>query len=140
MQHAFPHDFRSGPSKFDWDPSKWIILALHNLGLTYGLKRAREKDIHTALKWMSSKHSHHHLHADPQSSSASELSSGTSDEGEEESDDNLGQRLMNALPVWSERELEEYVGEGEMCVIVINGRVVDVTGYLDEHVSQFNPS
>ncbi|KIM47500.1 hypothetical protein M413DRAFT_22154 [Hebeloma cylindrosporum] len=31
--HSFPHDFRSGPSNIDWDPSKWIILALEKLGL-----------------------------------------------------------------------------------------------------------
>ncbi|KAF6766735.1 hypothetical protein DFP72DRAFT_867422 [Ephemerocybe angulata] len=43
--HAFPHDFRSGPSKLDWDPSKWIILTLHRLGLIHGLRRAKEDDI-----------------------------------------------------------------------------------------------
>ncbi|KDE03148.1 hypothetical protein MVLG_06343 [Microbotryum lychnidis-dioicae p1A1 Lamole] len=27
--HAFPRDYRNGPRAFDWDPSKWIICALH---------------------------------------------------------------------------------------------------------------
>ncbi len=46
---------------------------------------------------------------------------------------------MDALPVWSEREVEEYVGEGkgERCVVVINGKLVDVSGYLLEHVRPF---
>jgi len=137
FHHAFPHDFRSGPSKFDWDPSKWIIFALHNLGLAYGLKRAREKDIQIALKWMSSKHVYG---ADASATSSAESSvesaTATSDEGEESDEGSGRQRLRtDALPVWGEPEVEEYVGEGEgeRCVVVINGKLVDVSGYLLEH-------
>ncbi|KLO07101.1 putative stearoyl-CoA desaturase [Schizopora paradoxa] len=122
--HAFPHDFRSGPSKLDWDPSKWIIVALDKLGLAHELNRARDKDIQSALSWMKSKH-HHDAQS---SSSSSESSSGTSDEGEDS-------ETTDELPLWTERELSEYVGEGKTrrCVLVINERVVDVSVYLNEH-------
>ncbi|KAI0283721.1 hypothetical protein BGY98DRAFT_1105800 [Russula aff. rugulosa BPL654] len=31
--HTFPHDYRSGPARTDWDPSKWVILILAKLGV-----------------------------------------------------------------------------------------------------------
>ncbi len=103
------------------------------------LKRAREKDIQIALKWMSLKHVHG-ADASATSSAESSVESATSDEGEESDEGSGRQRLRtDALPVWSEREVEEYVGEGEgeRCVVVVNGRLVNVSGYLVEHVRTF---
>ena len=51
-QHSFPHDFRSGPSPLDWDPSKWAIMLLHSLGLASGLRRARVEEISAAREHM----------------------------------------------------------------------------------------
>ncbi|KAK7062724.1 hypothetical protein VNI00_000212 [Paramarasmius palmivorus] len=56
--HAFPHDYRSGPSATAWDPSKWIILLLHRFGLVRGLRTARETDMKEALVYMSHKAAH----------------------------------------------------------------------------------
>ena len=49
FQHAFPHDFRSGPSLTDWDPTKWTILLLQFFGFATKLRRARDEDINNAL-------------------------------------------------------------------------------------------
>ncbi|RXW22667.1 hypothetical protein EST38_g3171 [Candolleomyces aberdarensis] len=57
FHHTFPHDFRSGPSAFDWDPSKWIILALSELGLVHGLRRAKKEDVTEAAHYMHKKYS-----------------------------------------------------------------------------------
>ena len=51
-KHAFPHDFRSGPSLIDWDPSKWIILALYKLSLVTSLRCARNSDLKEAIEYM----------------------------------------------------------------------------------------
>ena len=36
----------------DWDPSKWIILALRKLGLVMSLRRARNGDLKEAIEYM----------------------------------------------------------------------------------------
>ncbi|EPQ60464.1 hypothetical protein GLOTRDRAFT_135138 [Gloeophyllum trabeum ATCC 11539] len=107
--HAFPHDFRSGPSWLDWDPSKWIILALHRLGLVYSLRTARGDDIEDARQYMheKSRGDRHRPH----------------DEEEEWSG-----------AVWTKEKAEEYVAENpQRCVLLIEGFLVDATAYLKEH-------
>ncbi|KAF8899049.1 hypothetical protein BD779DRAFT_1607641 [Infundibulicybe gibba] len=105
--HAFPHDFRSGPSPMDWDPSKWIILALHWLGLAARLRRVREEDLREAAQYM--QHKAHHGAFLPESP--------------EKWDG----------PLWSQEKVEEYVVEGRRCVLLIDGFVLDVSKYLGEH-------
>ena len=114
-QHAFPHDFRSGPSILDWDPSKWVILGLHHLGLVTGLRRAREHDVREATAYM--RHKSHH-------------GSNTYDK---EQDENGWQG-----ETWGIEKVEEFVTEKKgRCVILLDGFVVDVTGYLGDHVRCF---
>ncbi|THH03899.1 hypothetical protein EW146_g10319, partial [Bondarzewia mesenterica] len=108
-QHAFPHDFRAGPSFFDWDPSKWVILALNRLGFVTGLRRAHEDDIVEAKLYMKCQA---HLHHDTD----------TSDTGD------------SALPVWDSNQLEAFItSKTASCIILINGFAVDVTEYLKDH-------
>ncbi|KAJ2918390.1 hypothetical protein MD484_g1993, partial [Candolleomyces efflorescens] len=57
FHHTFPHDFRSGPSMLDWDPSKWIILALNAFGWVHGLRRAKQEDVKEAAHYMHQKYS-----------------------------------------------------------------------------------
>ena len=110
LQHTFPHDYRSGPSYLDWDPTKWIIAAMHRLGYVKGLRRARDADLRAALAHMQLKGHHHHE---------------TSDEEDEEP--------WNG-PVWSVADLKDKASQGA-CLLVIEGYVVDATAYLGEHVS-----
>lgn len=109
VKHAFPHDFRSGPSYMDWDPTKWIILGLYQLKLVSNLRRAREDDLVEAVQRMHRK-----------------LSDG---EAEQELDSWYGE-------TWRIKQLEEYVEVKKgACVVVIDGFATDVTSYLGEHVS-----
>ncbi|KAI0283715.1 hypothetical protein BGY98DRAFT_1087781 [Russula aff. rugulosa BPL654] len=50
--HTFPHDYRSGPARTYWDPSKWVILTLAKLGVAWGLRRATPEDIASAQAHM----------------------------------------------------------------------------------------
>ncbi|KAI4528276.1 hypothetical protein K525DRAFT_291292 [Schizophyllum commune Loenen D] len=106
--HTFPHDYRSGPSYLDWDPTKWIIAALHRLGYVKGLRRARDADLRAALAHMQLKGHHDHE---------------TSDEEDEEP--------WNG-PVWSVADLKDKASQGT-CLLIIEGYVVDATAYLGEH-------
>lgn len=107
-QHAFPHDFRSGPSYIDWDPSKWIILALHKLGFVTSLRRARDRDLKEAIEYMHQK----------ETLGVVELKTNTWN-GE----------------VWSISQVQEHVSKlPEKCIVLIDGFAVDVTSYFGDHV------
>ncbi|KAL0071122.1 hypothetical protein AAF712_001680 [Marasmius tenuissimus] len=111
-RHAFPHDFRSGPSRLSWDPSKWIILALHRLGLANGLRRARDEDMKEALGYMH----HKTVHGVP-----------PLEEQEEE----------KQATEWTIDKAIEYAFEQpdsrRRSLILVAGWVLDVTRYLGEH-------
>ncbi|KAF8131560.1 hypothetical protein EV363DRAFT_1330374 [Boletus edulis] len=107
--HAFPHDYRSGPSKVDWDPSKWIIDGLHYLGLVTSVRRARPEDIDEARHYMTLKT----LGKETTMTDGDEPWSGKE---------------------WTIEETQAYVASNPArCLIVIDGFVVDVTEYLKEH-------
>ncbi|KAF8554355.1 hypothetical protein OG21DRAFT_1382434, partial [Imleria badia] len=102
--HAFPHDYRSGPSKLDWDPSKWIIDGLHYLGLVTYLRRARAEDIDEARHYTRQKA----LGKETTTTDADESWSGKE---------------------WTIEETRAYAASNlAECLIV-----VDVTEYLQEH-------
>ncbi|KAG6865755.1 hypothetical protein C0991_011952 [Blastosporella zonata] len=110
QQHTFPHDFRSGPSTIDWDPSKWIIIILHSIGLASHLRRAKEHDIVEAIS---------HMHRKTQVGGHSQ---------EKVSGDWTGE-------VWTHTLLLEYIQAlPGRCIIEIDGFAVDATKYLAEHV------
>lgn len=107
FHHAFPHDFRSGPSLTDWDPSKWIILILHRLGFATGLRRARQEDIADAKNYM---HYKTKYGVCPSNTETWE-----------------GQ-------VWNLEELKRYIRAlPGQSVVIIDGYAVDATPYLAEH-------
>lgn len=109
IQHSFPHDFRSGPSLTDWDPSKWIILALQQLGLVVSLRRARKEDLVEALHHMKKKES----------------------TGVVEPEDNSWDgETWNILQV-----IEFAKAKTGRCIVLVDGFAVDVTAYLGQHVS-----
>lgn len=114
-QHSFPHDYRSGPSALEWDPSKWIILALHFLGLATSLRRARDKDLNEAKTHMLIK------------------SGVVSCFDDEEGEDNDSQ-----YPCWTIEEAQKYAdSKAGSCIVVIDRYVVDATTYMGEHVRRF---
>ncbi|KDR81085.1 hypothetical protein GALMADRAFT_153433 [Galerina marginata CBS 339.88] len=111
-QHAFPHDFRSGPSSTDWDPSKWVILGLHKLGLVSGLRRASDDDLVEAVHYMRKKN---------------ELGI-----TEPEVDTWNGE-------IWNIDKLKRFAREKTgRCIVLIDGFAIDVTPYLGEHPGGVN--
>ena len=48
FHHLFQYDYRNGIKWWQWDPTKWLILALSWVGLTRNLKRASEFAIQRA--------------------------------------------------------------------------------------------
>jgi stearoyl-CoA desaturase (delta-9 desaturase) len=49
FHHMFAHDYRNGVRWWQWDPSKWVIAAMHWLGLARNLKRVPWFKIQRAL-------------------------------------------------------------------------------------------
>ena len=133
MQHAFPQDFRAGPSAMNWDPSKWVIIVLHRLSLIQGLRRAREEDIQSAAEWMRRQREkiikekgdqvHIHIHPPHTDFEDSYYTSNNSD-------------VPRKFDIWDHKALHEYVNSKVgRCVILLDGYAIDVTSYLGEHVS-----
>ncbi|MFI4891276.1 MAG: fatty acid desaturase [Steroidobacterales bacterium] len=48
FHHMFAHDYRNGVRWWQWDPSKWLIFALHWAGLATDLKRVPDFKIQRA--------------------------------------------------------------------------------------------
>jgi len=80
----------------DWDPSKWVILTLAKLGVTWSLRRATPEDIAAAQ-------AHMLLHGHDHNSAHREVA-----EKEE-----LGRRV----PTWTEAELKAYAERNGACVV-----------------------
>ena len=93
----------------DWDPSKWIILALYKFGLVTSLRRARNDDLKEAKEYMHRK----------------EILGVV----EVETDAWYGE-------IWNARQVQEYVEKQGKCVVMIDDFIVDVTSYLGDHVSR----
>jgi stearoyl-CoA desaturase (Delta-9 desaturase) len=49
FHHQFAHDYRNGVRWWQWDPSKWLINALHRAGLAQNLKRVSGFKIRRAM-------------------------------------------------------------------------------------------
>jgi hypothetical protein len=43
-------------------------------------------------------------------------------------------------PKWTEKELESYIERNGACVLLIDGYIVDVTGYMKTHVRSLSHS
>lgn len=111
-QHSFPHDYRSGPWITAWDPSKWVILLLHKLGLVTGLRQARDTDVKEALAYMK----HKSLHGVPPR--------------------DVDEESNRVYQYWTVGTARLYVKEHpSCCIILLNGWVVDATPYIQGHVS-----
>lgn len=121
QHHSFPYDFRAGPSPLDWDPSKWVLLVLHQLGFVTGLRRARLDEIEDAKLFMRSKS--HVTHHDGSSENTGE-----------------GEAAWSG-PVWDMDQVMEYAEnmgtKTAPCLMVVDGFVIDATSYMKEHVGSF---
>ncbi|KAH7338992.1 hypothetical protein B0J17DRAFT_659413 [Rhizoctonia solani] len=136
--HAFPHDFRNGPCAKDWDPSKWIIWALHQFTpLVTRVRRAREEDISRARRWMTYVHGlgKDHLPHGWETLDDDAFFAVAEVENENESR-RIGQPREREFETWDLTRLESYVQNERRMIILIDGWLVDVTRYASEHPAQ----
>lgn len=61
FHHIFQYDYRNGVKWWQFDPTKWLILGLSKVGLTYNLKRIPEFTIRKAEVTMKFKRAEKHL-------------------------------------------------------------------------------
>ncbi|CCO32978.1 stearoyl-CoA desaturase (delta-9 desaturase) [Rhizoctonia solani AG-1 IB] len=132
--HAFPHDFRNGPCVQDWDPSKWIIWALHRFTpLVTRVRRAREEDVSRARRWMSHVHSlgKDHLPHGWEALSDDDFFDTVAEVRTEH--EIAGELQARDYEAWDLRRLNCYVLNERRKVVLIDGWIVDVTKYMSEH-------
>ncbi|KAF9494671.1 hypothetical protein BDN71DRAFT_974645 [Pleurotus eryngii] len=102
--HAFPFDYRSDPSPFAWDPSKWLIAGLRKLGFVKRLRRAREDEIQRANAGMMRE-------------TAFETKC-----------------FAEKLEIWSADDAMSFVTSSlRPCLLLIDGYFVDATAYANDH-------
>lgn len=120
-QHSFPHDYRSGPSPLDWDPSKWAIALLDALGLASGLRRAHVDEVAAAREHMIMKEKAA-LHGSGPTAAAVD------------GDSDVGAAAWSG-EVWTRAQLAERAqGADARCLLFLGGYAVDATEYAEEHV------
>ncbi|WVQ63466.1 uncharacterized protein L199_001619 [Kwoniella botswanensis] len=121
FHHAFPKDFRNGPHPADWDPSKWFIWVLHKYtSLVPTIARTPESAVRKARARVYMAQADRLTEALPPHEMV---------------------RPTNDLPVWSRAEVRkrhgEYVkeehGVRRRVLVLLEGCVVDVGGYLEDH-------
>jgi stearoyl-CoA desaturase (Delta-9 desaturase) len=64
FHHAFPADYRNGRRWYQWDPTKWWIIALRSIGLARNLYRTPAERIARALEREAARRAGH-AHASP---------------------------------------------------------------------------
>lgn len=139
-QHAFPRDYRAGPDVLDWDPSKWIIAFLHRYtGLVTSIRKTGEEDIALAKEYMDTLGRRPMVTNTPSEAKCDD----DLDDHEVASEQQCqptSDRLKNVeLPTWSLEQILSYVHGGSdhkraRAVIILDGLVVDITGYVPDHV------
>ncbi|WWD07182.1 hypothetical protein V865_005279 [Kwoniella europaea PYCC6329] len=121
FHHAFPKDFRNGPHLADWDPSKWFIWVLHKYtSLVPTIARTPESAVRKARARVYMAQADRLTEALPPHEMV---------------------RPKDDLPVWSRAEVRkrhgEYVkeehGVRRRVLVLLEGCVVDVGGYLEDH-------
>lgn len=117
FHHAFPFDYRASPGKFEYDPSKWLILLLAQIGSITKLKRADDEDINYAIKYMSRKRKAAHS-KEPLPLHEGQLETG-----------------LWTGPIFNHEEAEQHIRKSPAtsCFVVIYGYLVDVTKFMKDH-------
>jgi len=108
FHHEFPYDYRNGAEYHSFDPTKWLIWALSYVGGTYNLMRFDTETIEKGKLQMLEKEvirRRELLHWGPQ---------------------------PDTLPEYTMEKVKEEFLKGEQ-LIVVDGFVHDVRGFIDEH-------
>ncbi|KAE8371081.1 hypothetical protein BDV26DRAFT_303236 [Aspergillus bertholletiae] len=109
FHHQFPFDYRNGVYWYDFDPSKWVIWLLAQLGLARGLNTATEQAIDECR-------SQSHREQQREGRCLGESSRANRD----------------TIPVIEWDEYVQQVQNGR-ALVAIAGSIYDVSGFLDKH-------
>jgi len=106
--HEFPQDYRNGIRFYHYDPTKWLIVGLHYLGLTYNLKNVESDEISKAKIQMLQRNLDYERAV---------LTTG---------------KKFSELPFITWAEIKDRVAKGEQ-LVVIDSLVHNVGGFVHEH-------
>lgn len=109
FHHEFPADYRNGYRWYHYDPTKWFIAGLSALGLAYNLKRFPLNEIEKGTVQMEQK---------KLNEKAAALNWGPA---------------VESLPTYTMTEIKQKVANEGMYWLVIDGFVVDVETFMDDH-------
>jgi stearoyl-CoA desaturase (delta-9 desaturase) len=109
FHHEFPQDFRNAIKYYQYDPTKWLIIICSWLGLAYDLKRFPDNEISKGVLLMDEKVIN-----------------------EKKKKLNWGKDLKE-LPSYSKEEITAHIEKTGSKWIVLEGAVLDVEPFLDEH-------
>ncbi|CDR42748.1 CYFA0S10e01838g1_1 [Cyberlindnera fabianii] len=110
FHHEFPSDYRNAIKWYQYDPTKVLIWASSKVGLAYNLKTFSQNAIEQGLVQQQQKKI---------DKMRRNLNWGTP---------------LSQLPVWDKEEfVEKCKGDNAKGLVIINGIVHDVSGYISEH-------
>jgi stearoyl-CoA desaturase (delta-9 desaturase) len=109
FHHEFPADFRNGIEWFHYDPTKWLILALHAVGAASQLKRFPQNEIRRAVLYMKERR-------------LAQLRAAI-----------VPPRAPASLPLMSWPEYERRARGASQQLLLVDGLVHDVTAFAPTH-------
>lgn len=107
--HEFPQDYRNGIQWFHYDPTKWIIMGLHSLGLAHSLRRISDNEVNKARNQVNSART---------IQARNEML--------------YGRNLDKNLPPVRAAEVAKRIADGQV-LVVLEGKVFDLTQFCDIH-------
>jgi stearoyl-CoA desaturase (Delta-9 desaturase) len=107
--HEFPQDYRNGIRWYQYDPTKWTIILLYHLGLAYDLRFIPETEVQKAKLQVKKARL---------AAMRNQLA--------------FGANVSENLPTLSARDLQQR-DDAHRPWLVVDGRVYDVTDFLDLH-------
>lgn len=110
FHHSFPHDYRNGINRFDYDPTKWFIYVCSKLGLCWGLKETPDREIDLTRK------------AKDSVKYSTDIKDYIASIGSEE----------EKLPGISKTEIDEMIATGKT-ILIVEDYVVDASSILQSH-------
>lgn len=116
FHHEFPHDYRNGVRKWQYDPTKWIIYTLSLFGLTYNLNAYPRED------WRKNRIIVKKQSIGDVNPTAKKIIEGKIDE--EGKKYNWGPKV-DSLPEITQRDVDRMVKDEGKIVLIVNGVVYD---------------
>ena len=109
FHHEFPKDYRNGWKWYHYDPTKWLIMAMNKIGLTWDLCISSPFDIKKAI-----------------------IATKEVKVRRERSKYSWGPSI-DSLPHFTKEDVENRIIKEGRCLIIMNGLVYDVSEFMGKH-------